>query len=275
VPDGYTLLANARYWAGPPAIDEVSAVSDIGGRSTVDVFAAGELDWAPVGEYDAAWLAYDPDLGSSLRRWSDLTVTYYGFETQRPPFDDARVRRAFASGVDWRRIVELADGTAALRPLRWSRPGSPAGATRHSSGIRSGRGASAARGGGICGPGDLPDVTLVTDGAGYDEAILTQLRENLGITVRFEALDFGTLSSASAPGTRRTCGLSRGLPTTPRRTTSWASCWDRPAEQLRELVECRVRCRDCVGGRTDDPEAARAGYDAAESILREEVPTIP
>ena len=277
VPDGYTLLANARYWAGPPAIDEVSAVSDIGGRSTVDVFAAGELDWAPVGEYDAAWLAYDPDLGSSLRRWSDLTVTYYGFETQRPPFDDARVRRAFASGVDWRRIVELADGTAALPATSMVPPGIPG--RSDASFVPAYDPAEARRllaEAGYADPATFPDVTLVTDGAGYDEAILTQLRENLGITVRFEALDFGTLFERL--GTQDSPDLW---------ALSWIADYPSPNDFLGILLGTGqpnnygswsnaafdAAIASAVG--TDDPEAARAGYDAAEAILRDEVPTIP
>lgn len=127
--DGLRLRANERYWAGPPAIGDVTLVSDIGGRSTVDVFAAGELDWAPVAAFDASWLAFDPDLGSSLRSWADLAVTYYGFETRRPPFDDARVRRAFAMAVDWPRIVALADGDASVAATSMVPPGSPGAAT--------------------------------------------------------------------------------------------------------------------------------------------------
>jgi ABC-type oligopeptide transport system substrate-binding subunit len=92
----------------------VTLVSDIGGRSQVDLFAGGELDWAPIWDFDASWIAYDPDMGPSLRRWTELAVTYYGFETRRPPFDDPRVRRAFAAAVDWTRIVQLADGDEAL-----------------------------------------------------------------------------------------------------------------------------------------------------------------
>ncbi len=276
-PDGYTLRANARYWAGEPAIDEVTAVSDIGGRSTVDVFAAGELDWAPVAEYDASWLAYDPDLGPSLRRWSDLMVTYYGFETQRPPFDDARVRRAFAAGVDWRRIVELADGAAALPATSMVPPGipgrsdesflpayDPAGARRLLAEA------------GYGDPATFPDVTLVTAGAGYDEAILAQLQENLGITVRFESLDFGTLFGrlgsedspdmwalswiADYPSPNDFLGILLGTGQ-PNNYGSWSNA----------AFDSAIA--EAVG--TDDPAKARIGFDAAEAILRDEVPTIP
>src|SRR4029077_9311639 len=42
-----------------------------------------------------------------------LSVEYLGFDTTRHPFDDARVRRAFALVLDRTRLVELADGAPA------------------------------------------------------------------------------------------------------------------------------------------------------------------
>jgi ABC-type oligopeptide transport system substrate-binding subunit len=272
-----TLRANPRYWAGTPAIGEITLVSDIGGRSTVDVFAAGELDWAPVAEYDASWIAYDPELGSSLRRWDDLSVVYYGFETRRPPFDDARVRRAFAAAVDWSRIVELADGDEALPATSMVPPGIPG---RSDERFLPAFDPTAARRllaeAGYADPAAFPEVTLVTGGAGYDEAILTQLRENLGITVRFEALDFATL--VARLGSRDSPDMW---------SLSWIADYPSPNDFLGILLGSDqpnnyggwssaafdAAIADAVG--TDDAAAARAGYDAAETILRDEVPTIP
>jgi ABC-type oligopeptide transport system substrate-binding subunit len=275
--DGLTLKANPRYWAGPPAIGEITLVSDIGGRSQVDVFTAGDLDWAPIAEYDASWIAYDADLGPDLRRWADLSVTYYGFETRRPPFDDARVRRAFASAVDWSRIVELADGTTALPATSMVPPGIPG---RSDASFLPAYDPTAARRflaeAGYADPSTFPAVTLVTGGGGYDEAILAQLRANLGITVSFEALDGATLFSrlgsqdspdmwaltwvADYPSPNDFLGILLGSDQ-PNNYGGWSN------------AAFDAAIADAVG--TDDATTARAGYDAAETILRDEVPTIP
>jgi len=274
--DGLILKANPHYWAGTPAIREITLVSDIGGRSQVDVFAAGNLDWAPIAEYDASWIAYDPDLGPSLRRWAELSVTYYGFETRRPPFDDARVRRAFASAVDWSRIVDLADGETALPATSMVPPGIPG---RSDGSFLPAYDPAAARRllaeAGYADPATFPPVTLVT-GGGYDEAILAQLRANLGITVRYEALDsatlFARLGSEDSPDMW---------------ALSWIADYPSPNDFLGILLGSDqpnnyggwsnaafdAAIADAVG--TDDATAARAGYDAAETILRDEVPTIP
>jgi len=38
----------------------------VGGRSPVEVYAAGEVDYAPIGRYDASWIPYDATLGPAL-----------------------------------------------------------------------------------------------------------------------------------------------------------------------------------------------------------------
>ena len=110
-----TLEANPRYWAGPPSIPTVELVHDIGGRSPVAAFEAGDVDLTGVFPFDATWIAYDEALGPQLRQGASLSTSYYGFDTTRPPFDDVQVRQAFAAAVDWRRIVSLvADQTATV-----------------------------------------------------------------------------------------------------------------------------------------------------------------
>jgi ABC-type transport system substrate-binding protein len=111
--DDLVLRANSRYVAGAPPIRELRWVASIDGDS-VTAFANDQLDLAPVGSADAGWISYDADLGRHLHRSAAMTVQYLGFDTTRPPFDDARVRQAFALALDRRRLVELSLGTAAV-----------------------------------------------------------------------------------------------------------------------------------------------------------------
>ena len=41
-----------------------------------------------------------------------LTISYFGFDTTRPPFDDPLVRRAFALALDRERLVPLSEGAS-------------------------------------------------------------------------------------------------------------------------------------------------------------------
>jgi oligopeptide transport system substrate-binding protein len=106
------LRANPEYVAGPPPIDEVRWVGDLG-SDPITAFANGELDLVGVSPLDATWLAYDAHLGLRLHESEALTVSYFGFDTSRPPFDDTRVRRAFALALDRERLVPLHLGAAA------------------------------------------------------------------------------------------------------------------------------------------------------------------
>lgn len=105
------LRANERYVAGAPPIDEIRWVASIDGDAA-SAFAAGALDLAGVPGWDATWIAYDAELGPNLHAAEPLTVSYFGFDTTRPPFDDARVRRAFLLALDRERLVPLAEGAS-------------------------------------------------------------------------------------------------------------------------------------------------------------------
>ena len=127
---GLTLTANEHYWAGKPAITTVELVTDIAGKSPVEVFEAGDLDYTPIADSDASWIAYDETIGPQLREVPQFVVEYYGFDTSKPPFDKAEVRQAVAMAVDWRRIRSSGRRRATRRrPPRWSRRASPGART--------------------------------------------------------------------------------------------------------------------------------------------------
>ena len=105
------LRANDRYVAGPPPIAEIRWVTNLTGDSAT-AFANDEVDLTSVGSFDAGWIAYDHDLGPSLHRSAALGIQFFGFDTTRPPFNDARVRRAFALALDRPRLVTNAEGSS-------------------------------------------------------------------------------------------------------------------------------------------------------------------
>jgi oligopeptide transport system substrate-binding protein len=111
--DGLDLVlrANEEYVAGPPPIDEIRWLADVGG-DPIDAFMSDEVDLAGVPGWDARWIAYDADVGPFLHAAEPLTISYFGFDTTRPPFDDVDVRRAFSLALDRERLVPLAEGAS-------------------------------------------------------------------------------------------------------------------------------------------------------------------
>jgi ABC-type transport system substrate-binding protein len=189
--DGDTLVlrANSEYVAGPPPIAAVQWLTDLEG-DVPSAYADETLDLAGIGAFDASWIAYDPELGPALHQAAALNVQYFGFDTTRPPFDDARVRRAFALALDRPRLVELAEGAASVPassvvpPALW--PEGLEDDQRHDP-------AQAARlldEAGYADRGDLGVITVNGAGLGVGPAVAIW-RDALGVSISVESMEFG------------------------------------------------------------------------------------
>jgi ABC-type transport system substrate-binding protein len=270
------LAANPRYWAGEPAIQSISLVTDIGGRSSVAAFEDGELDYAPISEADASWIAYDEQLGPQLREVPSLSVTYYGFDTSRAPFDDVRVRQAFAAAVDWRRIARLSVSDPAAVATSMVPPGIPGRSDRD---VVPAHDPEAARAllaaAGFPGGVGFPKVTLMTGGAPYDAAVAMELERELGIEVDQEIMDFGTYFDrldhdppqmwnlswvADYPGRNDFLGVLLGSG-----SSNNYGRWVSP-----EFDDAIAEARS-----TTDEAVAGPAFDRAEDIARRDAPVIP
>lgn len=270
-----TLTANERYWAGSPPIPMVELVHDIGGRSPVAAFEDGDIDLTGIFPFDATWIAYDETLGPQLRETVSLSLNYYGFDTRRPPFDDARVRRAFAQAVDWRRLVSLVAGETASVATGMVPPGIPG---RSDEDFLPAHSPDEARrllaDAGYPGGAGFPETTFMTFGGGTDEAFVVEIEQELGIKLNYETMSgdyFGRLSAdpphiwsmgwvADYPGPNDFLGILLGTG-----SSNNYGGWSSP--------EFDAAIADAL--ETTDPVAVRTAFDRAESIVRDEAPVIP
>jgi oligopeptide transport system substrate-binding protein len=276
VADELTLEANEHYWAGPPAIPNVRLLTSLGGRSPVAAFENDEMDYGSIGDYDASWIRFNKNLGPNLREVSSLTTTYYGFDTRRLPFDDSRVRQAFALAIDWERLVRLAGPDSQLPANSMVPPGIPGRSDEDFTPPYDPEEAQRLLAeAGYPGGAGFPDVTLITAGDTVDEGILSQLHENLGIDLGYETMDFSeyftrleedapafwSISwSADYPGRNDFLGLLLGSGQT-NNYGGWSN-----AEFDAAIAEA---------GAATDEAAEAAAYDRAERIVQREVPVVP
>ena len=270
------LRANDRYWAGTPAIRTVRLVTSLEGASPVEAFSNGDLDYAPIGGLDASWIAYDATLGPALREDPSLSVTYYGFDASRPPFDDARVRQAFALAVDWRRLAALDEPGSSIAASGMV----PAGIPNRPDGdylppydpVRARQLLADA---GYPGGRGFPDVRFLTSGGGYDGAVKASIDSALGITLSYATMDFGDYTTrleqdppavwsliwvADFPGPNDFLGVLLGSGSTAN-YGRWSSA----------PFDAAIRAATAAA----DPDAARAGYADALAVVRDEAPVIP
>jgi ABC-type transport system substrate-binding protein len=192
--DALVLVANEHYVAGPPPIATIHWLTHLVG-DVPSAYADETLDLAGVGSFDASWIAYDADLGPALHAAAALNVQYFGFDTSRPPFDDARVRRAFALALDRPRLVELAEGSASVPassvvpPALWPE------------GLEDDQDHDPQEAGRLldeAGYADRDELgTITVNGAGLGVAPAVAIwRETLGVTITVEQMEFADYLAA-------------------------------------------------------------------------------
>jgi ABC-type transport system substrate-binding protein len=275
-PGSTSLRSNARYWAGTPPTTEIELVHDLGGRSGVQAYEAGDIDYAPIGDFDASWIAYDQALGPDLREVPSLSVQYYGFDTTRAPFDDVRVRQAFGAAVNWRRIVELGSTGSEVSATSMVPAGIPG---RSEADFLPAHDPDTARNllaeAGFPDGAGFPTVQMLTGGGQYDEAIVTELERELGVAIVYETMDFGTYFDRLETDPPQLWSLS------------WVADYPGPNDFLGVLLgseasnnyggytstEFDAAIRDA--GAATDEATARAAYDRAEQVVQRDVPVVP
>ncbi len=270
-----TLAANDRYWAGRPAIGTVHLLTTLAGKSPVQAFQDGDIDYSPIGDYDAQWIRYDRDLGPALRTVPSAAVTYYGFDTSRPPFDDVRVRQAFAWAVDWKRIVEL--GSAGVGdpgdehgPARY--PGPERSRLRPEA--RSGRGPGCARCRRLSGRRRVPRGDPGRrDRLRRGDHRRAQARARHRREVRDDRVRPVLRPSGQRPAGLLVARLGRRLPG-PNDflglLLSTGSSNDYGRWSSKEFDAAIA-----AAGAATDPTTVRAAFDSAEEIVQRDVPVVP
>jgi oligopeptide transport system substrate-binding protein len=100
------LEANDKYHLGAPAVKRVLYV--LAGGSTLTQYENDELDVAGISPNDIERVLSPRDpLNADYQSGANLSVYYIGFNVSQPPFDDPKVREAFALAINREQIVRV------------------------------------------------------------------------------------------------------------------------------------------------------------------------
>ena len=100
------LEANDKYHLGAPAVKRILFV--LAGGSTLTQYENDELDVAGISVNDIERVLSPRDpLNKDYKSGKNLSVYYIGFNVSQPPFDDPKVRQAFAMAINRDQIVRV------------------------------------------------------------------------------------------------------------------------------------------------------------------------
>lgn len=124
VPKQKTVLARKPDWYGPkPDFDEIVIFPIDDAKSAELAFEAGELDITDISVSSIPEFRSKMPANAKLLEKATLDYTWLGINTEKPPFDDIRVRKAVQRAVDVNAILEAAYFGAAKRATGLLAPG--------------------------------------------------------------------------------------------------------------------------------------------------------
>ena len=190
------LARNENFYREPkPQVDEVQFI--LGGGSAMTMYENGDLESVYVTISDIERVS-DPKspLNKEMTVSAELSTDFIVFNTRKPPFDDPKVRQAFALAIDRAKVVEVVYRKMSNVAPGILPPGMP--------GFIEGQSKVAydpAKAKQLLAEskyaGKMPDITWTTVGAGGSaaqsiQAMTAMIKENLGITVSIQQTDWAT-----------------------------------------------------------------------------------
>lgn len=189
------LEAYERHHLGPPKLQTVRF--ELSGGSSLILYEEGEIDITGVGLDDLQRIQDPSDrLNAEYVKVPRQSVDYIGFNVNVPPFDDPKVRQAFALAVDREKIAEVVLQSAIPVADGILMPGVPGydetditysyDPERAKQLLAESRYA-----------GDIPPITLAESGAGATvgpttEAMVQYWKDNLGVDVEIQQAEAAT-----------------------------------------------------------------------------------
>lgn len=189
------LERNDDYYFEPAMVKNV--VFRLWGGAPITLYENGHIDAAPVYQSDIERVR-DPanPLNQELHIAPEFTLSYIGFNSTKPPFNDPLVRQAFSHAIDKDKIVRLVLKDMAEKADGILPPDMP-GYNENLQGL-SYDPELAKRLIAVSGYGNvsnLPPITLTSSGLGVaspvEAALVDMWRRNLGVEVEIRQLDPG------------------------------------------------------------------------------------
>jgi oligopeptide transport system substrate-binding protein len=195
-----SFAANERYWAGRPNLDGIDYLYVEDPSVALAAYQAGDVHITQVGPAQIPEVEADPNLTRDLVRYSLAVTVGLLFNLGQAPFDDAKVREAFAAGFDRETYcAELRNGDCEPT-LSWIPPGIAGDINPDAYAFDPEQARRALAASTYGSPENLPQITFTYPSddpaeTGRAEWIAEQYREVLGVELRLDPVDTVTLAA--------------------------------------------------------------------------------
>jgi oligopeptide transport system substrate-binding protein len=98
--DHVTLVPNQNYWGGPARLQKIIEHFIEDANTAFAKYQTGDLDMMTVPLANVDVVRSDPKLGKEAKVYPRLSTFWMTFNAQKAPFDNAKVRLAFAKSID-------------------------------------------------------------------------------------------------------------------------------------------------------------------------------
>jgi len=119
-----TLIPNPNYWLGKPQVSEIDMPFIQDPATALKLYQTGKLDIMGTYNFPTDQI---PSISSSpdFKQVNQFFVTYIGFNNARPPYNDVKVRQAFAKAVDKATLINKVLEGAVVQANTLIPPGMP------------------------------------------------------------------------------------------------------------------------------------------------------
>ena len=196
----WTFAANENYWQGRPPLDGIEYVYADEAAVALDAYRAGDLDIVQLQSSQISEVNADPELSAAFVTYPQAATQYLAMNLSQEPFQDKKVREAFAYAIDRETLcADLRSGDC-LPTVSFMPVGLPGAieTEQYSFDPEAARQALAESSYG--GPDNLPEIKFYFN-SDYEERgqhaewIAGEIRDILGVELKIEPMEGAALTA--------------------------------------------------------------------------------
>ena len=195
-----TFEANENYWGGRPKLDGIEYVYQGDSAIALEAYRTGDLDIVSPDAGQLPLLEGDAQLSQEIVRYPGAQTTQIQFNLAKEPFNDPKVRQAFAYAFDRETYARDILNNSVIPTLTWIPPGIPGSIETTKFAFDAEKAKQAMAESSYGSGASIPEITFSYNSddpatGPRIEYIAGQLRDVLGVNIRLDPLEGKALTA--------------------------------------------------------------------------------